>query len=197
MPVCIEKQRRKSLYSVLEGKGKMLIALKSYQEIDPRKLMDLYREGNEENIDYFYPDCKDRAKALKEMEASFLEYIEKEFFAEPGNVYYVLEKDDVWVSTLRLYVRDGYYYLEALETDPNYRKRGYASEILLAVFEELKKDGSFIVRDSVNKKNVASLATHKKCGFEIEQQDAVNDLTGEVNPKSYGMIYRWNTEQSA
>lgn len=57
------------------------------------------------------------------MERDFLHYLESEFFTVPGNVYYVLEDQDRWVSALRIYkIKPELYYLEALETPPEYQK---------------------------------------------------------------------------
>lgn len=40
----------------------MIKMIHSFDNIDGRKLMALYRESNEENIAFFYPKCKTRAK---------------------------------------------------------------------------------------------------------------------------------------
>lgn len=77
----------------------MLLALHEFKENDKRKLMDIYAEGNWENVDYFYPGYKDKS-------------------------------------------------------------------------------------------NIPSLAWHRKCGFEIEHENAINYLTGKVNDNCYGMVYR-------
>lgn len=38
----------------------MLYQITSFDQIDKRKLMDLYFEGNWENTDYFYPEISDK-----------------------------------------------------------------------------------------------------------------------------------------
>lgn len=63
------------------------------------------------------------------------------------------------------------FYVEALETQPENRKKGYASVLILGVIEELKKKGSFQIRDCVSRKNTASLRTHVKCGFKIVSEE--------------------------
>lgn len=160
------------------------------------KLMGVYAESNRENAAYFYPDCADISDGIKKVENDFLTYLQKEFFVCPENTYCVMEKDTIWVSALRLYVMKDCYYIEALETSPMYRRRGYGAELLDAVLISLKKKGPFILRDNVGKRNAASLATHRKCGFEVEHEDAVNYLSSTVNPACYGLIYRFGTEQN-
>lgn len=169
-----------------------LIKIEKFEQADTRKLMDIYRESNLENVGYFYPDCTDAEEGLRRVEENFLTYIREEFLSCPGNVYYVLEKDNVWVSALRLYHLEGhFYYVEALETRQEHRGRGYASELFRAVFEELKQRGSFVIRDSVSKRNEASLAVHKSCGFQIVLQEAYNYVYKEAEEHCYGMEYRY------
>ena len=167
----------------------MLLTIERYEQLDERKLMELYREGNEKNVAYFLPEL-DPVVGLRKIEQDFLQYLKEEFFSKQGNCYYVLEQDGVWVSALRLYQAEGYHYLEALETLPSCRRKGYAKQLLCQVFDDLGQQGEFIIRDAVNKNNTASLRTHQSCGFIIEKQDAFVYTTGEVDPDCYGMIYR-------
>ena len=54
----------------------MLRRLETFARVDGRRLMDIYREDNIENTDYFYPDMKDKAQALARVEQDFLHYLE-------------------------------------------------------------------------------------------------------------------------
>ena len=173
----------------------MLRRLETFARVDGRRLMDIYREDNIENTDYFYPDMKDKAQALARVEQDFLHYLETDFFSKPGNTYWVLEEDGVWVSALRLSeIAPGDYCLEALSTHPDFRRQGCAARLLEAVLAELKKEGPFRLRDCVGKKNVPSLGVHEKCGFRIAAQDGTDCLSGEVNERCYGMEYVWKGE---
>ena len=169
----------------------MFLELKQISDEDMKKLMGIYAESNRENIAYFYPDCKDEIDGLKKVEAGFASYLRNEFFVNAENIYCVLVKDGVWVSALRLNAVMDFYYIEALETAPMFRRRGYGAEVLNETLRSLKQKGSFVIRDNVGKSNAASLATHKKCGFEIEHEDAVDYLNGTVEPLCYGLIYRY------
>ena len=47
-----------------------------------------------------------------------------------------------------------------------------------------------IIRSNVRKTNIASLATHKKCGFIIEEENGTNHISGVQKDYLYGMLYR-------
>ena len=159
-------------------------------DIDERKLMDVYSESNYENTDYFYPDEEDKGLAVQKVEAGFLNFLEKEFFDLKEATYWVLEKNGVWVSALRTSkIRDGLYFLEALETRPDDREKGYGSLLLAGVLGEMKKDGPFRLCDCVSKKNVASLRTHEKCGFRIVSDAGYDYLQEEADEYDYGLEF--------
>lgn len=103
--------------------------------------------------------------------------------------YYVLDVDGQWVSALRLTKIDDFYYMEALETAPKYRRKGYAAVLIREVISYLNQFGPVKVRSCVNKKNAASLAAHRKCGFTIEKENGINYLCGEQYDHLYGMMY--------
>lgn len=176
----------------------MLRKITSFAALDGRKLMDLYAEGNRENAEEFSPDCPDRDAAVQKVEEDFLRYLKESFFPTPGNSYWILEEDGVWVSALRVSEPgEGIYYLEALETREDHRRRGCASRLLLGLMEELRKQGPFRLCDCVNKQNVPSLKTHKRCGFRIARETGLDYLSGEENERCFGMEYTWEPDGSA
>ena len=170
----------------------MLHRITEYSQLDERKLMDLYVEGNLENTAYFYPDEQDKKKAVRQVEQGFLAFLRNNFFAVPGSVYWVLEENGVWVSALRTtQLRYGLYYAEALETRPDCRRKGCAYRLLNEVTDELRKDSPFSLLDCVDKENTPSLGVHKKAGFRIVSDKGFDYLSGEENPYDYGLEYRW------
>ena len=60
--------------------NKMIKIIHSFENIDQRKLMDLYRESNEENIAFFYPQMQDKRETLAKVERDYLSYIKNAFF---------------------------------------------------------------------------------------------------------------------
>ena len=170
----------------------MILTIRRFEELDGRRLMTLYRESNEENIDYFFPGAEDRAQALRQVEQGFLDYLRGDFFAKEGNEYRVLEEDGEWLSALRLYpVREGLYYIEALETDPARRREGCAARLLEGVIAGLKARGPFRLCDCVGVKNLPSLRTHERCGFRIVGEPGRDWLRDAPDEGTYGMEYRY------
>lgn len=173
----------------------MLLRITRYCDLDGQNLMEVYSESNSENTDYFYPDETDKRKAVWMVEAGFMDFLQKDFFEHTGATYWVLEENGVWISALRTcLIQPGTYYLEALETRPSHRAKGYASRLLTDVLETMKKDGSFRLCDCVGKKNFASLKTHKKCGFQIVMEDGYDYLNMTVDRRDYGLEYRYSKE---
>ena len=171
----------------------MIITVTDYRNINTRMIMDIYSESNSENADIFFPDETDRDTALRKAEDGFLDYLKNDFFRQPGASCRILEEEGIWVSALRLYmIRNGMYYIEALETRPDRRGKGYASALLSGVIESMKKDGPFRICDCVDKKNAASLRTHEKCGFRIVSDKGYDWLQDEADDRDFGMEYRYD-----
>lgn len=152
----------------------MLICADCLQQLDYPLLMALYREGNAENGEYFYPDEPPR-RQLALVEEDFRQYLSEDFFSIPGVCYWIWQEENVYLSALRLEpFRDG-LLLEALETHPDHRRMGHAKALLTAVLQALPK-GTRIYSE-ISKKNLASQATHRACGFALLQDDS--DLDGQ------------------
>ena len=169
----------------------MLIKITNFKDINKRKLMDAYKESNFENTDYFFPDEKDKEKAVIKVEEGFLDFLKNNFFKKEEATYYVLEENDIWVSALRVCKVKDLYYLEALETHPDYRKQGYGYKLLSSVIEDLKKNGSFRLCDCINKKNIPSIRTHEKCGFKIVAQEGHDYLNEDIGENNYSLEYKF------
>ena len=168
----------------------MLLRITKYCDLDERKLMDVYSESNYENTDYFFPDEADKDAALRKVEAGFLDFLKDDFFSMTDAAYWVLETDGVWVSALRTCrVQKGLYYLEALETHPDHRRKGYGAILLSSVADSLKKDGPFRLCSCVSKRNIASLKTHEKSGFLIVSEKGYDYLHEEADDHDFGLEY--------
>lgn len=167
-----------------------LLTVRSFDELDFDRLMQIYAESNRENAEEMYPD-EEADTALDKVIDGFCSYLQEEFFRDGTETYRILEIDGEWVAALRLYeLPDRRFYIEALETEVFHRRLGYATQLLHAVMQELKAQGPFTLCDCVGKRNVASLCTHLKCGFQIVQIDGYSYLSKETNPYTYGLEYR-------
>lgn len=162
----------------------MLRIAKRLRELSFPQLMEIYVEGNRENGAERYPE-EPEMRQLALAEADFRQYLAEVFFRQKGAFYAIWEENGQYVSALRLEpYRDG-LLLEALETRPDRRRKGYASGLIRAVlnFPEVKK-----VYSHVSKRNVPSLAVHKKLGFQVVE-DLATYIDGSVNYRAVTLCW--------
>lgn len=153
-----------------------LIVAKSMRDLFFGKLMDVYAEGNQENGRDLWPDEPEgRQIALAEQE--FYQYLQQVFFRTKDARYLILEEDNRYISALRLEPYQDGLLLEALETAPAYRQKGYGAHLMQAAIETV---GTTKVYSHVAKRNTASLRTHEKCGF-VKILDHAVYADGSVN----------------
>ena len=153
----------------------MLRVFESLDQMAFGRLMAVYEEGNCENAAELYPDM-DRNAALLQAEQDFYAYLKNCFFKTDGAFYAVWVDNGNYVSALRMEpYRDG-LLLEALETMPVHRKRGFASRLLHAVLNGV----SVPVYSHVKKDNLASLRTHTACGL-VVVSDTADMIDGTIS----------------
>ena len=165
----------------------MLRLVRSMRELPFGALMEIYIEGNRENGEEFWPELSSGEQLLR-AEQEFYQYLQQVFFQVPGAVYCLWEVEGHPVSALRLEpYRDG-LLLEALETAPDHRRRGYAAALIRAMLERY---GDQKIYSHVGKRNVASLRTHEGCGFSRISEQAVY-ADGSVNDRSCTLLHKGN-----
>ena len=161
----------------------MLTVATSLRQLNWAQLMALYEEGNRENGEDLYP-LEEPAQQLMLAEQDFYDYLREEFFSQSGDRYCLWVEDGIYVSALRLQdYRDG-LLLEALETHPQYRGRGYAKKLVAAVLEGV----SGKVYSHISPRNGPSLAVHKACGFQKILAHSVY-ADGSVNARCHTYRY--------
>lgn len=139
----------------------MLLLCYQRKELNFSSLMEVYEEGNRLNGAEHYPDLP-AGQQLMRAEQDFFSYLQTVFFSQPGDIYCIWEEDGRYVSALRLQAfRDG-LLLEALETHPQYRCRGYAHRLIQEVLVQLHPER---VYSHISPRNGASVAVHSKAGF--------------------------------
>ena len=138
----------------------MLQLATKLQELNVSQLMAVYEEGNRENGSILYPELPEGQQILR-AEQSFYEYLREGFFPVEGAVYALWVENGRYVSALRLEPYADGLLLEALETAPEQRRKGYAEKLIRAVLEQFPQK----IYSHVSKKNTASLMVHQKCGF--------------------------------
>ena len=147
----------------------MLYIARRLKDLDFRQLMDIYEEGNLENAAELWPE-EPQGQQLLLAEQGFHQYLRECFFSTEGALYCVWVENDRYVSALRLEPYQDGLLLEALETKPDQRRKGYAVELVKAVLSEV---GDTKIYSHVGKRNSASLKTHEKCGFRRILEHAV------------------------
>lgn len=165
----------------------MLLLADSLRKLSFQKLMEVYREGNRENGAAIAPE--ETAERQTELaEQNFYDYLRNDFFTRRGAVYAVWEERGSYVSALRLEpYRDG-LLLEALETKPSERRKGYAAGLVKHMLSQLREQGTVRVYSHVSKQNLPSLKTHEACGFRIFS-DCAAYVDGSVNRRAYTMVW--------
>jgi len=161
----------------------MLIIANSLRQLRFGELMEVYTDSNSEKA-LDWPDLP-WGFALQLAEQDFRQYLQAVFFPTPGALCALWEVEGKYVSALRLEPYKDGLLLEALETVPDQRKKGYAAALIQDVQRYLIRQGSVKLYSHVNKRNTASLKTHEKCGFFRISDHAVY-INGSVD-------YRCNT----
>ena len=139
----------------------MLILATALHQLKFGELMQVYQEGNRENGQDLYPKLPENVQLLQ-AEQDFYAYLRDGFFDRPGDRYCIWEENGHYVSALRLQQYQDGLLLEALETHPDYRCRGYAKGLIRAVLEIV---ATAKVYSHISPRNKPSIAVHTACGF--------------------------------
>ena len=161
----------------------MLYLAAKLRQLDFSKLMEVYQESNQENGALLCPDASENLQILQ-AEQAFYQYLSESFFRTAGAVYAIWEEDGIYISALRLEPYEDGLLLEALETAPAYRKKGYAARLIHAVQEVYSEK----IYSHVSKRNGPSLRTHEKCSFRIIA-DCAKYIDGSVARNAYTLCY--------
>ena len=165
----------------------MLCCIYSMKELPFGALMAVYEQSNQENGEEFWPELSAGERLLR-AEQEFYQYLQQVFFQTEGAVYYLWEVKSRPVCALRLEpYRDG-MLLEALETAPEQRRKGYATALIRAALAQV---GTVKIYSHVGKRNEASLKTHIACGFRRISEQAVY-ADGSVNDRCCTLLYGGN-----
>ena len=165
----------------------MLQVCNRLKELDFSALMAVYEEGNRENGEDLYPDLPAGQQRLR-AEQDFYAYLSDGFFTQPGDLYCIWEENGEYVSALRLQQFQDGLLLEALETHPAHRRRGYAEKLILAVLARFRPEKLY---SHISHRNAASIAVHRKCGFR-KIADNARYADGSVNSRCGTYLYEKN-----
>ena len=153
----------------------MLYLANRFHKLNFGQLMAVYAEGNLENAREFFSHLP-QSQWLMQAEQAFYQYLTESFFPTPGAVYAIWEEQGEYVSALRLEPYEDGLLLEALETAPGHRRKGYGEMLMRAVLAEFPGK----IYSHVAKRNAPSLAIHQKCGF-VQVLDYARYIDGSVS----------------
>lgn len=160
------------------------------QELNTEQLMAVYRESNRENGKEFFPNHTPDMQLIL-AEEGFLDYLRQDFFRQSGALYCLWSDEGRYQSALRLEPYADGLLLQALETAPNARRKGYARSLMEATLHYLRQTDAQAVYSHVSKRNLPSLNLHKVCGFTVHS-DSATYLDGTVTQSSFTLRYTFS-----
>ena len=119
----------------------MLRIAHSMSQLRFSELMTVYHEGNLESGVDRYPYLTANEQ-LRYAEQDFYNYLSSVFFLQKASLYAIWETDGAYKSALRLEPYSDGMLLCALETAPEARGKGYATELISAIQCYLRRQGS-------------------------------------------------------
>lgn len=168
----------------------MLKVVTKLRELEFSALMAVYAEGNRENAGEFYPQLPENQGVLQ-AEQDFYAYLKESFFPVSGAAYFIWEEGGRYISALRLEPYEDGLLLEALETAPEERQKGYAKALIRAALQWVWEQGGSPVYSHVSKRNAASLAVHFACGFR-KHMDYAAQIDGSVSYHSLTFCFQFS-----
>ena len=164
----------------------MLKIIHFMEELDFGQLMFVYEQSNRENGEKFHSRLSENEQLLQ-AEQDFYNYL-RQFFSDTRAFYAVWASGGIYKAALRMDPYLDGYLLEALETAPEARGKGYATVLVRELLAHLSSRGRIAVYSHVSKKNMISLTVHHSCGFQIIKDYAVF-IDGSVSSDAYTLQY--------
>ncbi len=140
--------------------------MRSPEGLDEAAFLAVFRASSLKNAPSWYPDLPPE-QALERYERSYLAYMRGPFWAE-GGILALLADGSGYRSCLRLYPLEGHnrFHVEALETRPDSRRRGWGAEVLRRTIRALEAElGRVELVSNTHKTNAASRSAHASAGF--------------------------------
>ena len=168
----------------------MLEIIRSLAELPFGELMAVYEEGNRENGAERYPRLSANLQLL-EAEQDFYAYL-RYFFCQEDSFYALWRVDGVLVTALRIEPYQDGWLLAALETKPNRRNLGYATQLVSELLSYMEKTDRLPVYSHIGKHNLSSQKVHLYCGFQEKLPYSIY-ADGKVNDRCKTYCYEKRT----
>ena len=121
-----------------------------------------YLELNIPNLLVVYEDSlKEFDGSRFQAEQDLCDYLREDFFSIPGAYYALWCQEDRYACALRMEPYYDGFLISGLETSPDSRRKGYGEALVKSVCKRTSP-----VYAHVRKSNHASIALHRKCGFQ-------------------------------
>ena len=144
------------------------------------RLLSVYSESMDDMNIHFVNDA--------EMIAAYTSFLQ-DFVSNPKQQIIVETNDNAWVSALRVIETiEGNWFLEAVETKPEERNKGFGEKLLRHSIAYLKSIGMVEITCTIAKNNLVSQALHEKCGF-IPTNEVPMNCWGELEKGT--ILYRF------
>lgn len=153
----------------------MLLQVTTVDNNSLEQLFSVYEESMK--------DLQSRYASLEDMKASYADFL-NEFLSIPNQYVLVEAAEGQWVSGLRaIETESGCWFLEAVETMPEERRKGHGRRLLLHTLDFLKSRGMQQAFCKISKNNIKSQKLHISCGF-IPTEDPSIDPWGQLNDRT-------------
>ena len=161
----------------------MLRIFTSVAGLDMPALMAVYEQSNSQKGQTEYPR-EPAGLQLLFAEQDMRNYLRETFFRTEDAFCAIWEERGKYLAALRVEpYRDG-VIVAGLETAPDHRSKGIATQLLTETVEQLRGRKIY---SHVAKSNKPSLHVHEKCGFRIID-DRSAFLDGSVSTNSYTLL---------
>jgi|GEM_PF-5410631 Sortase and related acyltransferases len=142
------------------------------------ELLHVYTQSNEDIFrkDYAgqYGSEEASRAALAQDYADFI----AEFIAQDDRYIFAVRDSGIYVAALRIIrMSPGGWYIEALETSPEHRRKGFARCLLTQTLRCMRALSARSVVSVIGRDNIASQALHVSCGF-TQTGKAAKDIEG-------------------
>ena len=169
----------------------MLLTFTGPEGLDGEEFSGVYRGSALENCRGMYPQEPDGDRALARYEADHLAYMAGPFWEEGGVLLVLAGEDGRYLAAVKLYpgTGEGCWQMEALETRPGERRKGYGLRLLRETQGWLERAGGGTLLSHVGRGNLASLRTHEAAGF-CRAREGWAQPDGGPAPAQCTMVYR-------
>lgn len=157
----------------------------TYKESSDELLIAYYCNGlNLEDVSQFEKAC---ANQKKEYHKFIKKFLDEETRTQFVAVYF---NENRIVSALRMIeISDQNWFLEALETTPSERQKGFGKLLVKKLVEDINMRNGKSIIAHIHKSNQESIKLHESCGFRVTN-NLVHDEDGHYYKNHLEFIYK-------